>query len=273
MAQKKDESNTADPAQACKKTMNIVGRKKEIETVRSHIRRRDSLHIHGPEGVGKSALIDYIYRKWDEIGVSPTPIYCRNSSTLREILLTIAKYLMQHGEKLISIDKYGRGKPVSRFADLRTLSTRYFRNMVFPRSRNGDFCIILDHFEYVTPRIHSFLSALHGCSSVITASRQSWELSDFNSFSGSIALWLVPKLRIGNLDKKDSFTLIETLYRTVNIKVADEHQAFNAIYEVSQGNPRMIKNIFQKAAVSKYLHDGKLNLIVIDCRMDEVSMT
>jgi hypothetical protein len=257
-------------------TDTIIGRKREIETVREHIRCRDSLHIHGPEGVGKSALIDHVYRTWDEIGTSPIPIYCLNSGTFREILVTIAEFLLQHGVRLISFDKYKRAQLISRSTDLKTLSTRYLRNMVFPRIKSGNFCIILDHLEDVTPRINSLLTALHGCSSIITASRQSWDVSDHTSVSGSLAydLWLIPKLRVGNLDKKDAFTLIKSLYRTLNMNVADEIHLFKDVYEVSQGNPKMIKIIFEKAADPKYLHDGRLNLnlVVIDCRMDEVQM-
>jgi AAA+ ATPase superfamily predicted ATPase len=254
----------------------IIGRKGEIETVREHIRRRNSLHIHGPEGVGKSALIVHVYRTWDEIGTSLIPIYCTNSGTFREILVTIAESLLRHGVRLISIDKYKRAQLISRSADLKTLSTRYLRNMVFPRIKSGNFCIILDHLEDVTPRINSFLTALHECSSIITASRRSWDVSNHTSVSGSLAydLWLIPKLRVGNLDKKDAFTLIKSLYRTLNMNVANEIHLFKDIYDVSQGNPKMIKNIFKKAADPKYLQDGRFNLdlIVIDCRMDEVQM-
>ena len=73
--QKKDEIHSGDPAQACKKTMNIAGRKEEIGTGRLHIRRRHSMHINGPEGVGRSTFIDYVYPTRFEIGASPKPMY------------------------------------------------------------------------------------------------------------------------------------------------------------------------------------------------------
>lgn len=274
-AQKKVESITAESA-SCRKKTTIIARKDEIETLREYIRRRKSLHIHGPEGVGKSALIDYVYRTWDEIGASPIPIYCRDSGTFREILVNIAEFLLRYGVRLISIDEYKRAQLITRSADLKTLSTRYLRNMVFPHIKKGDFCIILDHLEDVTPRINSLLTALHGCSSIITANRQSWDVSDNKSVSGSLAydLWLIPKLQVGNLTKEDAFTFMESLYGSLNMNVTDKLRLFKDIYEISQGSPKIMKNIFQKTADPKYLHDGKLNLnlIVIDCRMDEVRM-
>ncbi|HXY53593.1 MAG TPA: ATP-binding protein [Nitrospirota bacterium] len=252
----------------------MIGREREIEIVRDYIRRRKSLHIHGPSGVGKSALLNHIYRTWREISDSPVPIYCRNSGTFRTILVLIAEFLLGRGEKLISIDKFGRENQVFRSNELRTIPTRYLRNMVFPHVKKGDFYVILDHLEDVTPRIHSLLSALHGCSSVVTASRQGWDLSDYRSFPSNLTLWHVPKLPMGNLEKKDAFMLIESLSGTSNIKVADELHMFKDIYEISLGNPKMIENIFEKAADPKYLHEGKLNLnlIIIDCQIEEVRM-
>jgi AAA+ ATPase superfamily predicted ATPase len=198
--QNKVEPATTDSASACKEHTTIIGREKEIETIREHIRCRRSLHVHGPTGVGKSTLIDHVYRTWDEIGASPTPIYCRYSGMLREILVAIVEFLLGHRKKLISIDKYKREKQIIRAADIRRVSIRYLRNIMFPLIRKGDFCVVLDHLEHVTPQINTLVSALHERACVITASRQSWDLRDW-SFIGRLAydLWLVPKLKIDNL--------------------------------------------------------------------------
>ncbi len=139
---------------------------------------------------------------------------------------------------------------------------------------NGDFCVILDHLEKVTPRIHSFVSALHGCLSVISASRQACDLSDFSRFSGSLALWHVLKLKVENLGKDDAFILMQSLYDLLKMNVSDAPGLFKDIYDISQGNPKMIETIFAKAKDKRYVQGGKLNLnlVVIDCRIDEVRM-
>lgn len=241
--------------------MNIIDRKKEIETIREHIRRGKSLHIFGPEGTGKSALIDYVYRNWYEIGTLRIPIYCENSDTLEQILDTIAKFLLVQGKKLVDIDcKRRTQKLILQPDELSTVPRRYLRNMVFPHIKRGKFCIILDHLENITPRTNSFLNALYGCASVITASRESWDKAKMtNAEIPEYELWRVPKLEVGNLEKESAFNLMESLlYKHTSLKssAADSRRLFEDTYAVTRGNPKLIKKIFDKAMDQKYHHDS-----------------
>jgi AAA ATPase domain len=275
-ARTKVEPAAADTAVSSLNRVLLIGREQEIETIRDCIRHRTSLHLHGPEGVGKSALIDHLYRTWNEIGASPIPIYCGNSGTLREILVAIAEFLLGHCKMLVSVDKYKREKQIASSADIRTISIRYLRNLVFPRIKKGDFCVVLDHLEHITPQINACLGALHERACVITASRQSWDLMDYG-FTGRLSydLWLVPKLRIDKLQRKDAFSLMEHLQKHLNLKLPNKESLFNEIFHITQGNPMMMKTILEKARKPDYLVDGKLNLnlIVIDCRIDAVRIS
>jgi len=253
----------------------LPGRRREIELIRNHIRRRKSLHLYGPAGVGKSALIHYILAHWEEMPNPPFPIYCRDSGTLREIILCITRSLLGMFKHLKGLDKYQEPVELERRIDVEDENILNLRNIAYRYLKSGDFCVILDHLENVTPRIHSWVSALHGCSSCITASRPAWDLGDFNSFSGSLALWHAPKLKVENLGKDDAFILMQSLYDSWMMNVSDRPGFFKDIYDISQGNPKMIETIFAKAKDKRYVHGGKLNLnlVVIDCRIDEVRMT
>lgn len=164
----KVEPAAADTAVSLSKRAAIIGREKEIESIRDSIRRRKGLHLHGPTGVGKSALLDHLHQHWDKIG--------------------------------------------------------------------GDY-----------------------------------------SFTGNLAycLYLVPKLGIENLKKKDAFILMQQRYNELGMKLPDKVRVFNDIFHISQGNPKVIHDILDKARKPDYIVDGKLNLnlIVIDCRMDEVRIS
>jgi hypothetical protein len=253
----------------------LIGREQDIEAVRDCIRRRKGLHIHGPKGVGKSALLDHLYTKWDVIGASCVPIYCKNSVTLREILVCIAEALLHLSGPLAGTDKYLEPIVINAVSDIRTNSNRDLRNMIFPRIEQGDYCFILDHLDHITQGINAFLSSLHDRACVITTSRQSWVIGDY-SFTGKIAycLYLVPKLRMDNLNKKDALSLMQQLYKDLGMKLPDKVRVFNDIYHITQGNPKMIHGILDKAAKPDYIVDGKLNLklIVIDCRIDAVGI-
>ncbi len=254
----------------------FIGRIEEMSLLRDEIKSGRRLHVHGPTGTGKSALLRHVLAHWREIDISSVPVYCAQSGTMREILITLSVFLLARFKHLSGTDKYQGPIEIRTPNDVNEENIINLRNIVYHYLQKGDFCVVLDHLENVTPRINSLLTALRGCASIITVSRQSWDLSDYSGVSGRLAydLWLGPKLRVGNLDKRDAFTLMGFLDRTLHMSVSDKLRLFKDIYEVSRGNPKMIKSIFMKAADPKYLHDGKLNLnlIVIDCRMDEVRM-
>jgi hypothetical protein len=68
--------------------------------------------------------------------------------------------------------------------------------------------------------------------------------------------------------------LMQSLYESFKMNVSDAPGLFTEIYDISQGNPKVIETIFTKAKDKKYLHHGRLNLnlVVLDCRIDEVRM-
>jgi hypothetical protein len=248
--------------------------REKIQIIIDHILKRKHLHIYGSEGTGKSALLDWIYYNWKEIDNLLIPIYCKNSRTLREILLRISGFLLDRFKHLESIDKFKRVKEIRYPEEIEKLNIRCFSNLVYTYLPQGNFCIILDHLEYVTPRIHALLRVLYEKALVITAGRQSWELSDYN-FRGKLdyCLYLVPKLRIDNLKKNEAFVLMEYLYDSLKIDVSGKTQMLNDIFHITNGNPKMINEIFKKAQNPEYFRDGVFNLklILLDCKIDKVN--
>jgi hypothetical protein len=251
----------------------LVARDKEFAVVLDHIARRKSLHIYGDKGMGKSALLDQVYDFLKARG-TPIPIYCRSSRTLREILLHISVFLLDHFKHLSSIDKFKETKEIGSYSDVKRLTIRTLRNLTFTHITERDFCIILDHLEYVTPTINGFLSLLSEKAPVVTASRQSWELGDY-SFRGRLdyALYLVAKLRLENLNKKDAFALIENLCRKLNTEFSASPRIFEEIFYISKGNPGVISQICEKARRAEYNRGNGLNsaLITIDSKLEELS--
>ena len=246
---------------------------KHIKTIITHIESKKNFHIYGLEGTGKSVLLDYIYDNWEKIDDSLIPIYCRSSRTLRQILLSISGFLLGHFKHLESIDKFKRIKKIKYSSDIKKLNIRTLRNIIFSYILQGDFCVILDHLEYVTPKINGFLTTLYEKVLVISASRQSWELTDY-AFRGKLdyCLYLTPKLKIENLKRKDAFILMEHLYNNLNVKGSNRFQMFKEIFNITAGNPKAIREIFGMAHMPKYLKDNMLNLklILIDCKMDKI---
>jgi len=246
---------------------------KQIRKILTHIKGRKNLHIYGAEGTGKTALLDYVYDNWKKNDTSVIPIYCRTSRTLREIFQRISGFLLNHFRHLESVDKFKRVKEIKYPSDIKKLNMRTLKNLIFSYLPQADFCVIMDHLENVTPKINSFLSPLYERAMVITASRQSWEIADY-SFRGRLdySLYLIPKLRVENLQKKEALSLMQNLYDDAGLGILNKARAFEDIFCVTAGNPKMIAKIFEKAGNPQYLkgHTFNLNLILIDCEMDRI---
>lgn len=251
----------------------LVGRQKEIEILLHHISNRESLHIYGPEGTGKSVLLNWLYDNRQEIDKALIPIYCRSSRTLRQILITIAAFLLDHLKHLESVDNFKKVKEIEHPSDIKKLSIRQLRNLIFAYISQDNLCVILDHLEYVTPKINGFLTTLYEKALVISASRQSWELSDY-SFMGRLdyCLYLIPKLSIENLKRKEAVALMEKFSGNLQLSLVAKRNLFEEVFRISRGNPEFISTIFEMARRPGYNKNNvlNLNLIMIDSRIKEM---
>ena len=249
-----------------------VGRETELKELLRFIRVRKPLHIYGDEGTGKSALLDCIYDNWRDMDSVYIPIYCRSSRTLRQILLYIATFLLDYFKHLESVDKFKRIKEIKCGSDVKKLSIRELRNIVYAYIPKANFCVLLDHLEYVTPKINGFLSILYEKALVITASRQSWVLADYR-FRGNLeyCLYLTPKLHVSNLSRQDAHLLMEKLWGMHKLEFSDKTGLFGQMFVISGGNPKTIVDIMSRAGKKPYSRGGECNLklIQIDMMIDK----
>lgn len=239
----------------------LIGRDNEIGLIRSYINKMKPFHIYGLEGTGKTAVLDYIHQNWADMNTSLSPIFCRTSRTLKEILLPIAEVLLQRSRVLDSIDKYKRIKEIYRQSDLKEANSRELKNMIFNNIGHRKFCIILDHLDYVTPRINAFLTPLKDRAVTITASRQSWGITDYR-FSAPLdyCLWLLPKVKIENLSKHESFLFMKNI---AGDSMKANENLFAEIYHITKGNAGLTKEAVNKALLPAYCADGHINLKLI----------
>jgi len=253
----------------------VVGRQKELDMIISRVRGRTSLHVYGSEGSGKSALLEMVFNNWKDIGCSLRPLYCKESVTLREILLQMADGLLIHLKGLKYIDRRGSPAEIRNNAGLKKLDIRSLKSIVLNYTQKGGFFVLLDHLEGVTPKINSLLTVLHEKTPVITASRDSWDLRD-HAFKGRFetCLYHFPKLKVENLGREAAFILMMYLHGNMKTKIPGIYPQFKEIFDLTRGNPAMIVKIFERAGQSGYLREGRLNLnlILLDCRIDTITI-
>jgi hypothetical protein len=250
----------------------IVGRKKEFQSLLSSLRDRQSRHIYGPKGMGKTALLDWAHRNWREIEPSLVPIYSRSSRTLREIFLYIAPFLLDYFKHLESVAKFKETRGIRYASDIKKLNIRTLRNLIFSHITLGNFCVLLDHLEYVTPRINGLLTVLQEKAPVISASRESWDLKDYG-FRGRLncALYLTPKLKLEELGRTDIYSLLD-IYSDGIFDSEKDEDLYKEIFHLSKGNPGLAKEIIQKARLPKYRLGENINLklVMLDLEIEGI---
>ncbi len=257
------------------RTQIIVGRQKELDIIISHVRAGKNLHIHGPEGSGKSALLEWVFNNWKDVDGSLIPLYCKASGTLREILLQISEDLLKHLKSLKDINRHGIPEEIKNIAGIKKLEIRPLKSTVLNYVQKGGFCVLFDHLECVTPKINSFLTVLYEKTPVITASRESWDLTDFAFKSRfEFCLYQFPKLKVENLSREAALILMTSLLGDMKTKIPGIYSQFKEIFDLTRGNPAMIIKIFEKAGHPGYLRGGRLNLnlILLDCRIDTITV-
>jgi len=253
----------------------FVGRANEIEVLRSGIRERKHLHIYGEAGTGKSALLQWACANWHQMDNSLSPVYCDRSHTLRGIVLQISAFLLRQLGPLQSIDKLGRKSEFRSCDELKKAAIPELKQIVSRNIQKVQCCLLLDHLEHITPRIHSQLTMLYERVPVITSSRQSWDIADY-SFLGNLAyhgIYLTPKLRLTNLNRRDAFAVMESLGKRLSLHGGEKESLFEQVFHIARGNPGLMNKIIAKAGRPEYRVDGRinLNLIIIDMNVRDAT--
>lgn len=244
----------------------LVGREKALQELAFHVGNGQSLHICGPSGVGKTAFLDMACDNWPKImDKAPVPLYCRSSRTLREILISLAAALLDRF-KYLELHNPERTKRIDSASDINRLNITALEMLVCSQLPRDRFCVILDHLECVTPRINSFLTLLYEKTLVISASRQSWDLTDY-AFKGNFDchLFLIPKLAIKNLSRDDAVALME---RAGGETFMGTRRLFEEIYRITKGNAGLTEKIILRAHMPKYHISGYPNLKLIQIDLD-----
>ena len=228
---------------------NIIGREKECAAINNFINQRKNIIIFGPEGVGKTAVLNKILTGFPTLNKLCSP----ESKTLKESLLNFMAGA--------SFDK----KTVNE-ANILVLKKLFYEIL----ARNKPEYIIFDHIESVEPKFYSFFAyLLEAKIPLIVLSRGLGKkeighlrMSSFN----------FEKVEISNMEKPVADVLVEHFIKEFGIKITKEDEFKKQIFYFSQGNPKIIKGLCFLARDVKYQKSGGLDvkLMDLDRRISEV---
>jgi hypothetical protein len=135
--------------------LNWVERQEELDRLRNHARLRKSLLVFGPEGVGKSRLLQTF------VSSQPLAVYIPQMRSPREFVLTLLQAL------------HSADRRVKLPANLAVLSTSSLKGIVHRALDTQPFLMVLDHLDAPSRVVTGMIKDLHyyGRTPVIFASR------------------------------------------------------------------------------------------------------
>jgi len=228
---------------------NIIGREKECTVITNFINQRKSIIVFGPEGVGKTAVLNSVLTGLPGLN----KICSLESKTLKESLLNFMAS--------ISFDK----KTVNG-ANTLALKKLFYGIL----ARNKPEYIIFDHIERVEPKFYSFFEYLIEAKIPLVVLSRGLGKKEIGHLR--MSSFNFEKVEIANMEKPVADALIEHFIKEFGIKIAKEDEFKKQIFHSSQGNPKIIKGLCFLARDVKYQKSGGLDvkLMDLDRRISEV---
>jgi integrase/recombinase XerD len=217
----------------------LIGREQECRLLDDLIRRRKNILMLGPEGVGKSAIVDNVLAA----GAVKNVLYSKRSATLKETLAHLVEFAL--GSR-----------------NLQQKNILSLKKICYDLLEARPDYAILDHLSWVEPKFYGFLTYLR-------EQKITFILVTRNEDKKNIGhLWMglydFEKLAIKNLDQANTGHLIEYYAEHFDLKLQQQEDFKKKVFTISNGNPKIIKELCGLAREEKYRAKGYVDVKLMD---------
>lgn len=231
--------------------LNWVERQEELDRLRNQVRLRKSLLVFGPEGVGKSRLLQTFASS------QLLAVYIPQMRSPREFVLTLL-------QALHSAD--GRVKLP---ANLAALSTSSLKGIAHRALDTQPFLMILDHLDAPSRVVTGMIKDLHyyGRTPVIFASR-SPHMEDIGALR-PLCAGKSERLELKNLPPQIALQFAQREVDKIELWASNLEAILPSLVEWSDGNPGAILNMLKMAQLPQYRAGDqiKAHILYVDYRM------
>ena len=219
----------------------LIGREKEYAQISALMSQRKNIAILGPEGVGKTAIINKILA--DQFN-SKKYLYSKDSSTFREALTCL---VLSGSNTRVKI----------REKDIVAL-----RKMLYSILNKNPKYVIFDRIIRVESKYCSFLEYLIEKNQPLIIISQGIDKKPMGYLR--YLLHNFEKVEVLNFSRVATDRLVDHYIVKFNIRVAEPDSFKKAIFYFSKGNPRAVKQICSLARDTKYRKDESIDVRLIN---------
>ena len=218
----------------------LIGREIECRLIHDSMDRKTNIIIFGDEGVGKSAILGKLLSERNFKNL----LYSEESKTLKKALINFI---------LFSDDSK---------KDVRNKNISALKKLFYGLLNKKPEYIVFDHIEWIEPQYYSFLAYLIEKEVPLIVVSQGLDKNDIGH------LWMLlcsfEKVEIANLDKSGADELIEHYVESFGLETFQESDFMKTVFNISNGNPKIIKQLCFLAKNEKYRTKGCFDVKLMD---------
>jgi hypothetical protein len=225
--------------------LNLIGRDKEVNLVREHLRVGKNLVVFGKEGVGKTALV----RKAME--TTPAALYCADTTTLKAACESLLRELRLRAAEADNVVR---------------------KRAIIKATARRRHCFVFDHVGWVAPKLLSFLEKLQESHRLIVVMRSiAW--SDMGHLK--LLLWDFGKLEVPPLSREATLQVLRSQMQHFKLSVPDPNRFETDVLRIAGHNLHVLGQLCRQAARGQYVFGKHLStqLLDIDRRIGGLRLT
>jgi len=240
----------------------IFGRDQELARLRDRLQQRRSLLVHGPAGVGKTALLK------SAISSLPMFLYCDRSPSVQALFRQLATQLLQSGNPRLK-NFCGLGGENK----IKTASAVNVKGVIAEALRESHYTLVIDHLTRPAPAFAASIRTVIGwCDTPIIAVARSAHMEDVGALHP-----LFPdrndRFELKNFDPDTAQQFIDEVLKRNGPQAENLSEFREKVLAYSQGNPGAIVSMVDMAKWPKYSSTGRIMIspLYIDYRLSRVA--
>jgi AAA domain len=229
-----------------------IERVEEFGRVQDQARRRKSMLIFGPEGVGKTRLLEGFVK------TQALALYVNQTGSPRDLMLALVESLRNSGKRELRLP-----------ADPKTLSTSSIKGMVQRALDQSPFLLVLDHLAGPSRVVIGMIKEMnyYGRTPVFFAARTP-HMEDIGTLQPMCAD-RSEQVELKNLPAGVALEFAQREAERTGLRASNLDHALHSLVEWSGGNPGSILSMLKMAQWPRYRVDDqiKAHVLYLDFRM------